>query len=325
MIAKDLQERWEQLEARKRTNQYDIVLLSKDSHPELFLARSSNAERALVLKVPSFENIDFKDVEGANITLTREAVNRFVVIKLTNNDFKELFDDLVISISNSISNILDEKEYCKVFLRSFYKWLQFFIVLPDPKHKENVIQGIFGELILLQILLTEPNDLDVDTVLKAWRGPYKTSQDFIFENKNIEVKTRKEGNSSVKIANENQLDQADGKELELAVLRLDSEAAPGFTLSHLIKKIRIICEEDFGDISILYEALRQQNLLPSNFSNYDEYVFHPADLTVFNCGLDGFPKLARSALPKEINEVGYSLNTSGLTEFELRKIDYDDS
>ena len=325
MIAKDLQERWEQLEARKRTNQYDIVLLSKDSHPELFLARSSNAERALVLKVPSFENIDFIDVEGANITLTREAVNRFVVIKLTNNDFKELFDDLVISISNSISNILDEKEYYKVFLRSFYKWLQFFIVLPDPKHKENVIQGIFGELILLQILLTEPNDLDVDTVLKAWRGPYKTSQDFIFENKNIEVKTRKEGNSSVKIANENQLDQADGKELELAVLRLDSEAAPGFTLSHLIKKIRIICEEDFGDISILYEALRQQNLLPSNFSNYDEYVFHPADLTVFNCGLDGFPKLARSALPKEINEVGYSLNTSGLTEFELRKIDYDDS
>ena len=93
----------------------------------------------------------------------------------------------------------------------------------------------------------------------------------------------------------------------------------------MIEKILLICEENLGDISILFDALRQKNLVPDNFSDYDEYVFHPADVTLFNCGMSGFPKLVGSALPTAINKVGYSINTGELEEFTIRKIDYDNS
>ena len=37
-----------------------------------------------------------------------------------------------------------------------------------------------------------------------------------------------------------------------------SETAMGFTLSQMIEKILLICEENLGDISILFDALRQK-------------------------------------------------------------------
>ena len=62
MIAKDLEKKWEELEAEINDGQYNILFLAEDSQPSLFLARTPNSERALVLRVPSFENIDFKNL-----------------------------------------------------------------------------------------------------------------------------------------------------------------------------------------------------------------------------------------------------------------------
>ena len=322
LLASDLNEKWQALEQEIHDGKYKIFLPSEDGHPSLFLARTPNSERALVLQVPSLEHIDFRDVEGANISLGRYTENQFIVITLLNSYFVELFDYLIISICNSISDIRDPQESSKVFLKFFYKWMQFFIIQQDTKHPEHIIQGIFGELIVLEMILKEPDGMSIDSVLSAWRGLYNTSQDFIFDHKNIEVKTRKEGNPSVKIANENQLDPPDGKDLELAVVRLHSQTASGLTLSQLIEKILRICEEYFGDISILFEALRQKNLSPGNLSHYDEYVFDPAEITIFACGEDGFPKLVRSDLPEAISNVGYSINTNKIEEFEVRKVEY---
>lgn len=323
MIVSDLQEKWENLEAKVSDKNYKVLLLAENSHPYLYLARTPEAERALVLVVPSLEDLDFHDVDGTNISLAREVSNKFIVIKLLNIHYKELFDYLIISIFNAIRDFHDPDEYSEIFLRYFHKWLQFFRVQPDPQHNENVIQGIFGELVVLHAMLNEANGININSVLSAWRGPYNTAQDFIFDDKNIEVKTRKQGNFSVKIANENQLDQADGKDLELAVVRLDSQTAEGFTLRQLIEKILQVCELNYGDSFILFEALRQKNLAPGNFANYDQYIFHPADITLFDCGAIGFPKIVRSALETAINRVGYSINTGLIEDFEIRKIEYD--
>lgn len=322
LLVSDLNEKWQALDREILDGRYKVFPPSEDSHPSLFLARTPNSERALVLKVPSLEHIDFSDVAGANISLGRYTENQFIVITLLNSHFVELFDYLIISICNSISDIYDPQEYSKVFLKFFYKWMQFFIIQQDTKHQEHTIQGIFGELIVLEMILNELDGMSINSVLNAWRGLYNTSQDFIFDHKNIEVKTRKEGNPSVKIANENQLDQTDGKDLELAVVRLNSQAASGLNLGQLIQKILRICEENFGDIAILFEALRQKNLFPGNLSHYDEYVFHPVDITIFDCGDDGFPKLVRSDLPEAISNVVYSINTKKIEEFKVRKVEY---
>ena len=191
MIAKDLEKKWEELEAEINDGQYKILFLAEDIQPSLFLARTPNSERALVLRVPSFENIDFEDIDGENISLTRDTSNRFIVIRLSNNHFKELFDYLIISICNSISDIRDPEEYSKIFLRCFYKWMQFFVILPDSKHKESVIQGIFGELIFLETILKELNGLGINTALSAWRGPYNTSRISYSKIKMLKLKPEK--------------------------------------------------------------------------------------------------------------------------------------
>ena len=323
MISGDLQKNWLSLESKKMTNQYDLHLLSESSHPDLFIARTPDGHRALVLSLTSLEHLEFKDIEGENLALLKDTHNNFIVIKLINAHFRDLFDYLVTSIGNAISNVSKSEVYANTFLRSFSQWMQFFVILPEKKLKQNIVQGIFGELVVLEILLKEQAMPEIDNILRAWDGPFDRGSDFILENKNIEVKTRVEGNYSVKIASENQLDQADGKNLELAVVRLDSKNAAGFTLSQLIEKIVLICEKKLGDVAILFEALQQKNLVPSNFADYDEYIFHPSDITFFDCGSDGFPKLTRSSLPDVINNVNYSINTNGINDFEIRKAHYD--
>ena len=50
MIAKDLEKKWEELEAEINDGQYKILFLAEDIQPSLFLARTPNSERALVLR-----------------------------------------------------------------------------------------------------------------------------------------------------------------------------------------------------------------------------------------------------------------------------------
>jgi len=321
MIAKDLKDKWDKINDLPTLGDYSSLLVSSESYAEISVAISPDANRCLLLALPSGYNADFVEIIRENLELSMVSEQKYVSVTLLDLRFIDLFDDLIVSMHNAICDVRSVDEYCSIFLQTFNKWSQFFERAEQVRLSDIVIRGIFGELKVLQKVIAETPASGIDSVLKSWRGPYDQGQDFIFEDLNIEVKTRSTTNSSVIIANEDQLDQTDGKRLELAVVTLEMNETEGQTLEVLVQAITEKIEGFLGDTTIFYRALEQKGLSAENLKVYDNLIFKAHNIYIYDCLLATFPKLVRSKLPDPIFNVKYSLNTAELESYLTEEIE----
>ena len=321
MIAKDLIEKWNKINILPRSENYETLLVSSESNAEISVAISPDANRCLVLTLPSDYNADFVEIERENLKLSMISEQNFVSVTLLDMRFVDLFDDLIVSMHNAICDIKLVDEYCKIFLQTFNKWSQFFERAEHNRLSDIIIRGIFGELKVLQKVIVDTPASGINAVLESWRGPYDQGQDFIFEDLNIEVKTRSTTNPSVIITSEDQLDQTDGKRLELAVVTLEMNETEGQTLEVLVQAITEKIEGFLGDTTIFYRALEQKGLSAENLKVYDNLIFKAHNIYIYDCLLATFPKLVRSKLPDPIFNVKYSLNTAELESYLTEEIE----
>lgn len=99
----------------------------------------------------SDNTIDLK-IRGADkdkLALSYLPKNCLIIIKLKDVDFIDLFNDLVLSIYSKINSISNPEKASKEFITTFYKWSQFFEDSFRNKLGEEQIQGLFGELFIL--------------------------------------------------------------------------------------------------------------------------------------------------------------------------------
>jgi len=315
MNSNDLKSAWELIEALPRQGDYDQVRISADCHADIFLGISPDGLRCLILVLPDDFSFDFHPVEREKLSLTKLTSNNYVVLTLLNSDFQDLFDDLIVSMYNFIRDVKGPADYSGIFTKTFHKWSKFFDHAEGEHLPKNVIQGLFGEIVYLRRLLKENSAAKVNTVLEAWQGPYDKGHDFVLDDRHVEVKTRVVVNSSVRIASEDQLDQPEGKGLELAVIAVDPDDPSGLTLRELVREIVDSVAAMLGDISIFYLTLSQKNLHPGNLADYDDFTFRPREIARYDClNPPTFPRIIRSALPEAVFGVGYSLNTAKLDE-----------
>jgi hypothetical protein len=312
MISADLKDKWETIEDLPREGDYDHIRITAECHAEISLGISPDGARCLILILPKLFSIDFHTVEREKLSLTKVPSKNYIVLTLLDSDFCDLFDDLIVSMYNSIQDIKDVETYSTIFIKTFHKWSQFFDRGYGGRLDRSVIQGIFGEIIYLKKLLLELPASKANHALESWRGPYDQGNDFILEDKDVEVKTHVVGNTSVRITSEDQLDQNEGKGLELAVVTVDSNSPNGIPLSKAVSDTVAIIEGHLADVTIFYAALNQKNLGPMNLCDYDDIVFKATEVSNYNCLADEFPRIVRSELPEQLFSVRYSLNSSKL-------------
>jgi hypothetical protein len=315
MNSNDLEPGWERIEKLPREGDYDQVRINADCLADIFLGISPDGLRCLILVLPDDFSFDFHPVERDKLSLTKLASQNYVVLTLLNSDFQDLFDDLIVSMYNFIWHVERPDDYSKIFVTTFHKWSKFFDPSEGELLQKSVIQGLFGEIVYLRKLINENPAAKVNDILEAWRGPYDQGHDFILDDRHVEVKTRVVVNSSVRITSEDQLDQPEGKGLELAVVAVDPDDPSGPTLRELVRDTADIVATMLGDISIFYKALSQKNLGLGNLSDYDNFTFKTREIARYDC-LDerAFPRIIRSELPEAVFRVTYSLNTSKLED-----------
>ena len=165
--------------------------------------------------------------------------------------FYDLFDDLILSIFNRIAEISDSDEYSREFINSFYKWSSFFENKKSERLTIDQIKGLFGELLFLKNQLLN-STLNVDDILKSWKGPYDEGHDFVFDFKDFEIKTVENSKNNIRISSEFQLESEKGKELELVVVSVIIVAMNGVSIKNLIDEIKVI------DGLILYDCINEQ-------------------------------------------------------------------
>ena len=204
----------------------------------------------------------------------------------------------------------------------FNKWAEFFENAHDKKLSYQEIIGLYGELLILKEFITNNGDNHINDLLLAWKGPYDTSNDFAFENKNLEVKTKKATELTIKISSEFQLEAEFGKDLELCVVSVNEDPLKGDSLCKLLNDIIDLTRSQFGDLSILYDALWQKWLTLETIKEYDNYRFVPVNTRFYNAGHEDFPKLVKSNLPQEVSHITYQLRVNTLDTFFVREKQY---
>ena len=319
MNALQLEDQWSKLKGQKSS---DFITLRIDASckPDLYLGINVKQNRCLLLVLPKDSNINFIGETKENIKTSYNKKENCIVLELLDGYYHNLFNDLIISLYFKINKIEDLKESTAIFISTINKWATFLAKGRNNRLTQEVIKGLFGELTVLHELLNSSSMSNVNEVLNSWQGPYDANTDFIFDNKNIEVKTKNYDSSVVRISSEFQLDDEPGKKLELLVVSVETDNKLGADLESIILEIRERVLSLSGDVSLLFDALAQKSLFSSNLKDYDIYKFTLKKHETYDCNMiienaEVFPRLTKSRLPNYIKKVKYNINLQELNSF----------
>lgn len=311
--------KWENFESFKVNKGYKALRLSSDCIPELYIGTDKDGFRCLILYLQENTPIKLKDNEKEKLKISFLPLEKIILIKLNDSGFIDLFNDLILSLYFKIKDLTNPDKYAQELIHSFYKWADFFDDSINSRLSNEEIKGLFGELFVLNELLSQTVPDTVDQILDAWKGPYDTTNDFIFDNKNIEIKTKDESKSFIKISSEYQLEKEFDKGLELLVVSIKTDISNGVSLSDLLKVTTRLIRQNLGDLTILYHTLAQIGLTIESAVDYNNYRFIVCRTTSYDCERENFPKLSVSNLPEEITKLNYNLRITTLKNFILEE------
>ena len=317
MNTAELDTKWEILEANFKFGAGQLIRFPNPCIPDLNLWIHPDGYRGLALKVPDLANNFQRPISKKNLVMEHIEAENMLAIMLLENTYNTHFNDLILSIYNAIYDVKSPQIYGDTFLKMFSMWIQFFEPIHDDRLSDDEIQGLFGELHVLENFVKESSSMEINAILSAWRGPYNEIHDFVFSDTCCEVKTVGQRSMQVRIANELQLEGVDDKSLELIVVRTTLIDEEGMTLAEKIINLRELCEERSADLTILYQALLQKNLSWENLENYSHLSFSILSVCSYDCLLDGFPKITSATTLDAILNVKYSINLNSLERFKL--------
>lgn len=314
MNLKDLSEKWYDIPPAKG-GEFQSLRIDGEVIADMFLGQNPEFRRCVLIKIPTNYKINFQPSIKQNVSLELYPATNFIVLTLHSDEFADLFNDLIFSIYTRILTLSNAEEYVSEFIKTYYKWSEFFHSYVSPILSEEVVMGLLGELIFLKELITNAPYSSTNQILNSWRGPFDTGHDFILDDKNVEVKTQKSSSNNVRISSEYQLQPEQNKGLELAVISVTPDISNGLCLKELLSEIKELIIARLGDYSVLLQALSQKGLTTLNVNHFDHMKFRCIDMTIYDCLNEHFPKLVQSELPSLITSVAYSLNTTGLKEY----------
>lgn len=298
--------------------EFEYKLLSKESIPQLNIGFNRKSQRCLILELPFDFYKPFQQFEKENLSLKYFKKEKCLCIILNDDFFKDLFDDLILSIYSKIYNISNTEEYSELFTRHFFKWSAFFKNKKTDSLSRDQVKGMIGELFYLKNLLLN-SELIVDDILLSWRGPYDEGHDFVFEFRDYELKTIESSKNNVRISSEFQLESEKGKELVLVVIFVNTDIENGLSLKSLINDIKTIVLDKLGDNSIFINALAQKGLTIGDLDQFEIYRYTPIEEISYDSKRENFPKLIRSSIPEEINKLNYNIRLNLIEEFIINK------
>ena len=319
--SKDIEKKWLSIDVKDITG-FRYIRLDKNSKPEFNIGFNSNGCRCIILELPKGFSFDFNFVKKENLSIRNIKKENYIVIELLNINYNDLFNDLLLSLYQKIKDITHAQDYSNEFVLTFGKWIEFFENDRKNQLSEEQIQGLFGELFVLNEYLKKSNPSTINSLLSSWKGLYDSANDFEFDLKNVEVKTKKDSILFVKISSEYQLEKELDKSLELLVVSVRIDLINGKSIFDMLLEIIKLLRETLGDLSILYRALNQKGLTVENLKQYNNHRFIVTKTESFNAGHIDFPKLSISNIDSEILNLKYKLRVTQLDEYLIESKKY---
>ena len=243
-----------------------VIRFPSECIPQLFLGLDEADHRCLLLKDKESSEIPVVQRENLSLDYLRDTASSYIVIRLDNEYFEDLFDDLIVSIYHQIEGQSFSPELSKEFIRTFHKWSEFFDSRLTSDLSYAALQGLMGELIYLGLLLDAANTKTVNDVLLSWRGPYDNRTDFVVPDKRVEVKTVSNLKKTVRISSEFQLEKEPSLGIELTVISVVKDVVNGLSIKEKLLELKDCTMALCGDFSIVLKALKKLALGEPTYS-----------------------------------------------------------
>ncbi|TXI47156.1 PD-(D/E)XK motif protein [Methylophilus sp.] len=253
-------------------------------------------------------------VNGLGVELRQNSSILRLILSLEKRADRDIFEGLCRSLANALEVANDSASSMAVAFAHLRRWKAFMAGRKQLMSAEE-IRGLFAELCFLRELIQH---LGADEALKAWMGPERSHQDFIFGNTAVEIKSLSGAErNSVRISSEDQLESLN-EHLFLRTYKLSN--LPDASSAQSLNQI-ILCIQEVLDSAEAIEAFDSK--LAEHFytphPEYDDPMFVVSVVKSYRVDGD-FPRLIRSKTPTSINKISYDINLESISIFECDKL-----
>jgi len=241
--------------------------------------------------------------------------NDLLVIRLKDNEQREIFYQLCLDIISATRLAQSEEEAIEKFLARTWRWHRLLRGSRDDRLSEEEQKGLIGELQLMRQHLFP--SIGVAASINAWTGPLDAPKDFEVGRVCIEAKARRGAATPfVAISTEHQLDTKglDALFLYVAEVTGTTEDDPkGCTVTDVANGVLEEIQERDPSVIDLFE----ERLLSTGFDwsdNYADKKWLLGPERIFEVAGD-FPRITTRAYPTGVTNVRYSIALQDCEQF----------
>ena len=304
---------WEDLENDKSLSQGLLVRrysaeITQDVfvaiiRPENYLGLATLIDTGININIESFVNI--RDLNIDLITHEEFEGKQILLLKLLNNQYKDIFSVLCEDLISEISTIDNEKELVKRLLNRLAKWKSLFDKAASEGLSPEEQSGLFGELFFLRMFLIKNKNYNF--VINSWRGPEKDVRDFENNNWAVEIKTTSSNNhQKLFISNERQLDTSKSEMLFLFHLSVEKKQNSGESLNQIITSVSDMLNSD----QIALNIFRNKLILSGYFEHHKRLYDNPGYIirnNSFYVVKDNFPRIEEKDIRNGVGDIKYTI------------------
>lgn len=262
--------------------------------------------------VDSLKNIPkWKGMEEKLSTIHNDGIGQvFLSFKQLEDFDKKIF---FIVLQDIVETLIEQPEKEAIFLikEILLKWNTFFQFDKNYILSENVQQGLYGELYILEKVVK----LRGENAINCWTGCNAESHDFYFGKDALEVKSSSsKGPDKVNISNEFQLDDTGliGR-LYLMYIKMKKSEIDGESLPDIVERIADKLSTN-SRLTFLNKLLKVGYLhqMPELYT----LCFRTREESCYAVK-DGFPRITTKTISKGIGSVDYMVSLDACNSFQI--------
>lgn len=254
------------------------------------------------------EGAPLPQFRGLEFSRTRPAGQVVLILRPTEEAYRDVFVVLVDDIVTHASSQASEAEVAAALLDRLGRWQTFLQNLRPEGLAPEEQRGLYGELWFLRHRLLP--HIPVDDAVHAWTGTARTVKDFQFPGGAIEMKTTSASTDPhLHINGARQLDDVGLNRLYLAYLALEPVQGSGETLPAMVSEVRVLVRGSLTANQRLEDNLREAGYLDVHAPRYEQPGYLQREALVFHVA-DGFPRLTERDLPTGVGDLHYRVSVA---------------
>ena len=279
--------------------------------PEKFRCIATAISNSVIVNLALFSNL--RDINIELIPDEKTPDKNILLLKLLNNQHRNIFSVLCEDLITSISLVTSETQLVKELLNRFEKWKSLFNKASAPGLLPEEQRGLFGELFFIRKFLK--NNSDFINIINSWVGAEKQIRDFQSGTWSVEAKTTFGNNhQKVHISSERQLDTSNLENLFLYHLSLEARQQSGETLNQVIDSVCEILCSDFTSFNRFKNKLLEAGYFDHHRHLYENTGYFIRQEKIYKVENE-FPRIEEKDIRNGIGDVKYSIVISQCTDY----------